>query len=79
MDCVDERERERMRERERDQRVSLVSFFLSFSLSLSLSLSFAAFERISISSFVLFRTSQGILRTRRVDSSARKRASQTPA
>ena len=73
MDCVDERERERMRERERDQRVSLVSFFLS------LSLSFAAFERISISSFVLFRTSQGILRTRRVDSSARKRASQTPA
>ena len=72
-----ERERERMRERERDQGMSLVSFFLF--LSLSLSLSFAAFERISISSFVLFRTSQGILRTRRVDSSARKRASQTPA
>ena len=66
-----------MRERERDQGMSLVSFFLF--LSLSLSLSFAAFERISISSFVLFRTSQGILRTRRVDSSARKRASQTPA
>ena len=66
-----------MRERARDQGMSLVSFFLF--LSLSLSLSFAAFERISISSFVLFRTSQGILRTRRVDSSARKRASQTPA
>ena len=67
-----------MRERERDQ-WGVFGFFLSLFFSLSLSLSFAAFERISISSFVLFRTSQGILRTRRVDSSARKRASQTPA
>jgi len=59
----------------RENAISGCLWFLSFSLSLS----FAAFERISISSFVLFRTSQGILRTRRVDSSARKRASQTPA
>ena len=72
VDCVDEREKEN--ERERTRSVGCL-WFLSFSLSLS----FAAFERISISSFVLFRTSQGILRTRRVDSSARKRASQTPA
>ena len=73
VDCVDEREKEN--ERERTRSAGVFGFFLSFSLSLS----FAAFERISISSFVLFRTSQGILRTRRVDSSARKRASQTPA
>ena len=77
MDCVDEREKEN--ERERTRSVGVFGFFLSLFFSLSLSLSFAAFERISISSFVLFRTSQGILRTRRVDSSARKRASQTPA
>ena len=73
------RERERENERERTRSAGVFGFFLSLFFSLSLSLSFAAFERISISSFVLFRTSQGILRTRRVDSSARKRASQTPA
>ena len=52
--------------------MSLLSFC---SLSLSLSLSFSL---LRVRLLFSLHTSQGILRTRRVDSSARKRASQTP-